>query len=82
MIILFYFFKLGIFFCEKEINIIEKLNYCLKILDLIVINKNSCCFNEYTFAMSIIKLAMGNDYFFDKKIFKYIYGVDLSKKSI
>jgi hypothetical protein len=30
--------------------------------------------------MSIIKLAMGNDYFFDKKIFKYIYGVDLSKK--
>ena len=74
------FFKLGIFFCEKEINIIEKLNYCLKILDLIVINKNSCCFNEYTFAMSIIKLAMGNDYFFDKKIFKYIYGVDLSKK--
>ena len=74
------FFKLGIFFCEKEINIIEKLNYCLKILDLIVINKNSCCFNEYTFAMSIIKLAMGNDYFFDNKIFKYIYGVDLSKK--
>ena len=74
------FFKLGIFFCEKEINIIEKLKYCLKILDLIIIDKNSCCFNEYTFAMSIIKLAMENDFFFDKKIFKYIYGVDLSKK--
>ena len=74
------FFKLGIFFCKKEINIIEKFKYCLKILDLIIIDKNSCCFNEYTFAMSIIKLAMENDVFFDKKIFKYIYGVDLSKK--
>mgnify|MGYP002624941917 CR=1 FL=1 len=74
------FFKLGIFFCEKDINIVEKLNYSLQILDLIILDKNSGCFNQYTFAMSIIKLVMENDYFFDKKIFKYIYGVDLSKK--
>lgn len=74
------FFKLGIFFCEKDINIIEKLKYCFKILDLIIIDKNSGFFNQYTFAMSIIKLAMENDNFFDKKIFKYIYGVDLSKE--
>jgi len=32
------------------------------------------------FCMSIIKIVLENDNFFDKKIFKYIYGVDLSKK--
>ena len=74
------FFKLGIFFCEEEINIIDKLKYCIKILDCIINDKKSCNFSQYTFAMSIIKVVLENDNFFDKKIFKYIYGVDLSKK--
>ena len=74
------FFKLGIFFCEEEINIINKLKYCVKILDYVVNHKKSCDFSQYTFAMSIIKVALENDNFFDKKIFNYIYGVDLSKK--
>ena len=74
------FFELGIFFCEENVDIIDKLKYCVKILDYIILNKCSCDFSQYTFAMSIIKIVLENDNFFDKKVFKYIYGVDLSKK--
>ena len=74
------FFELGIFFCEENIDLVSKLKYCVKILDYIILNKCSCDFSQYTFAMSIIKIVLENDNFFDKKIFKYIYGVDLSKK--
>ena len=74
------FFELGIFFSEESIDVIDKLKYCVKILDYIILNKCSCDFSQYTFAMSIIKIVLENDNFFDKKIFKYIYGVDLSKK--
>ena len=74
------FFSLGIFFCKEKIDIIDKLKYCINILDLIINDKKSCDFSQYTFAMSIIKVALERDNFFDKKIFKYIYGVDLSKK--
>ena len=73
------FFKLGIFFCEENINIIDRLKFCINILDLIIYDKKFCDFSQYTFAMSIIKVVFENDNFFDKKIFKYIYGVDLSK---
>jgi len=74
------FFELGIFFCEENVDIIEKLKYCVKILDYIILNKCSCDFSQYTFAMSIIKIVLEKDNFFDQKVFKYIYGVDLSKK--
>jgi hypothetical protein len=73
------FFKLGIFFCEENINIIDRLKFCINILDLIIYDKKFCDFSQYTFAMSIIKVVFENDNFFDKKIFKYIYGVGLSK---
>ena len=73
------FFKLGIFFCEEKLNIIDRLKYCINILDLIIYDNHFCYFSQYTFAMSIIKLALESDNFFDQKIFKYIYGVDLSK---
>ena len=73
------FFKLGIYFCQENINIIDRLKYCINILDLIIYDTKFCDFSQYTFAMSIIKIALENDNFFDKKIFKYIYGVDLSK---
>ena len=74
------FFQLGLFFCEENIDIINKLKYCVQILDYIILNKSSCDFSQYTFAMSIIKIVLEKDNFFDKKVFKYIYGVDLSKK--
>lgn len=73
------FFKLGIFFCGEKINIIDKLKYCINILDLIVYDKYFCDFSQYIVAMSIIKITLENDNLFDQKIFKYIYGVDLSK---
>ena len=73
------FFQLGLFFCEENIDIIDKLKYCVQILDYIILNKSSCDFSQYTFAMSIIKIVLEKDNFFDKNVFKYIYGVDLSK---
>ena len=73
------FFQLGIFFCEKEINVIDKLKKCINVLDLIIYDKKYCDFSQYTFALSIIKVFFENDNLFDTKIIKYIYGVDLSK---
>ena len=74
------FFRLGIFFCKENIDIIGKLKICLKILDYIIFNTTSCFYSEYTLAMSIINVAFGLENFFDKNIFKIIYGVDFSKK--
>ena len=74
------FFRLGLIFCNKSINIISKLNICLKILDYILNDKISCIYSQYILAMSIIKVVFEYDLFFDKNIFKNIYGVDLSKK--
>ena len=76
------FFGLGIFFCKETIDIISKLNICLMILDYIIYQPNSCNFTQYIIAMSIIKVAFEAESFFDQKIFKNIYGVDLSKKNI
>ena len=74
------FFELGIFFCKQKINLLDLLKYCINILDFITKDKKSCEYSQYTLAMSIIKVALDNSVFFDKDIFKYIYGVDLSKK--
>ena len=74
------FFKLGIFFCEEKINIIDRLKYCIQVLDIIAYDKRFCNFSQYTFAMSIINVTLEDDNFFNKTIFKNIYGVDLSKR--
>ena len=74
------FFELGICFCREKINIIELLKYSVSILYLITNDIRSCEYSQYTLAMSIIKIAFENNVFFDKNVFKYIYGVDLSKK--
>ena len=74
------FFELGLFFWKANINILDKLKYCINILDFITNNKKSCDYSQYTLAMSIIKVALENNNYFDKDIYKYIYGVDLSKK--
>lgn len=65
---------------KENINILDKLKYCINILDFITINKKSCDYSQYTLAMSIIKVVLENNNYFDKDIYKYIYGVDLSKK--
>ena len=74
------FFELGIFFCKEKINILDLLKYCINILDFITNDKRACDYSQYTLAMSIINVALENNSFFDKSVFKYIYGVDLSKK--
>ena len=74
------FFELGIIFSKEKIDICELLKTCINILDFIAIDKRSCDYNQYTLAMSIILVAVENNVFFDKSVFKYIYGVDLSKK--
>jgi hypothetical protein len=74
------FFQLGIFFCKEKINTLDLLKYCINLLDFITNDKKSCEYSQYILAMSIIKVALDNNVFFDKDVFKYIYGVDLSKK--
>ena len=74
------FFRLGILFCKETVDIISKLKICLKILDSIINDNKSCFFSQYTLAMSIINVTFGQEKYFDKNIFKIIYGVDLSKK--
>ena len=74
------FFQLGIFFCEETIDIMSKLKICLKILNSIINNSKSSDYSQYILAMSIIKVAFEKEIFFDIKIFREVYGVDLSKK--
>ena len=74
------FFRLGILFCKETVDMISKLKICLKILDCIINNSKYCFFSQYTLAMSIINVTFGQEKYFDKNIFKIIYGVDLSKK--
>ena len=74
------FFELGIFFTKEKVDIYDLLKTCINILDFLTGDKRSCDYNQYTLAMSIIKVALENNSFFDKIVFKYVYGVDLSKK--
>jgi hypothetical protein len=74
------FFRLGIIFYEEKIDVNSKFNICLEILDYIINDSKSCNFSQYILAMSIIKVAFEFEKYFDKNIFKIIYGVDLSKK--
>ena len=65
------FFQIGIFFSEKEINIniniIDNLKQCIKILDLIIYDKKGCDFSQYTLALSIINIVLENNCYFNKK---------------
>ena len=74
------FFRLGLIFCKESINIMNKFNICLKILDYVLNDKISCIYSQYILSMSIIKVVFECELLFDKNIFKNIYGVDLSKK--
>ena len=74
------FFELGILFTKENVDIINKYQNCLNILDIIINHYNICKYNQYVIALSIIFIIFNNDKYFDQKTFKYIYGVNFSKK--
>ena len=74
------FFELGIVFNKENFDIINKYEFCLNFLEIIIKNYNICKYNQYVIALSIIYINFNNNKYFKEKIFKYIYGVDFSKK--
>lgn len=74
------FFRLGFIFDDDKINIIEKFQNCIKALEIVINDPISCNYSQYIIAMSIIKINFLNEKSFDDEVFKYIYGVDFSKK--
>ena len=74
------FFELGIVFNKENSDIINKYEFCLNFLEIIIKNYNICKYNQYVIALSIIYINFNNNKYFKEKIFKYIYGVDFSKK--
>ena len=78
---IYLFFHLGISFSlENDYEFYNKYSSCLNILDIIVNNNNICKYNQYVVALSIININFNSDKTFSKSIFKYIYGVDFSKR--
>ena len=74
------FFGLGIIFTEIQYNILDKYESCLNIIDIIINQSFICKYNQYVVALSVIYIIFNNNNYFDKNIFKYIYGVDFSKR--
>lgn len=74
------FFGLGIVFTKEPFDIIKKYEICLNIFDLIINQSFICKYNQYVLGLSIIFIVFDNNPFFDKSIFKYIYGVDFTKR--
>ena len=78
---IYLFFHLGISFSmENDYEFYNKYSNCLNILDIIVNNNNICKYNQYVVALSIININFNSEKTFSKSIFKYIYGVDFSKR--
>ena len=78
---IYLFFHLGISFSlENDYEFYNKYSSCLNILDIIVNNNNICKYNQYVVALSIIYINFNSEKYFSKSIFKYIYGVDFSKR--
>ena len=74
------FFGLGIVFTKEPFDIVKKYEICLNIFDLIINQSFICKYNQYILGLSIIFILFNNNPFFDKSIFKYIYGVDFTKR--
>lgn len=73
------FFSLGIVFTNDYIDIHSMYLSCVNILKIIQNNFIICKYNQYIIAMSIIYIKFNNSNFFDKNIFKFIYGVNFDK---
>jgi hypothetical protein len=74
------FFALGIVFTNEHIEIKNKYLSCLNIINIITNQNFICKYNQYIIALSTIYINFNNNEYFDKNVFKYIYGVDFSKK--
>ena len=75
------FFKLGIIFTKENVEIFNYYNKCINLLEIIINNNNKICnYNQYVVALSIIKINFNFEKFFNQNIFKYIYGIDFSRK--
>ena len=74
------FFHLGIIFTKENININNKYKNCINILEIAINNNKICKYSQYIVALSIININFSNEKYFNESIFKYIYGVDFSKK--
>ena len=74
------FFSLGIIFTNEYIDLDSIFNSCINILELITNHYNIFKHSQYIVAMSVIYIHFGGKRFFDKKIFKYIYGVNFDKE--
>ena len=74
------FFNLGIVFTNEKIDFLNISESCFNLLELIITKSNICKYNQYLIAMSLIYIQFINTNYFDKNAFKYIYGVDFSKK--
>ena len=78
---LYLFFGMGIIFTEsKYSDICENFHKSEEMLEILVNDIRVSNFSQYVLALSIIYNIFENDYAFDLNIFKYIYGVDFSKK--
>ena len=74
------FFKLGIIFTKENVEIFNYYNKCINLLEIIINNNKICNYNQYVVALSIIKINFNFEKFFNQNIFKYIYGIDFSRK--
>ena len=74
------FFKLGIIFTEENVEIYNYYNKCINMLEIIINNNKICNYSQYVVALSVIYLNINREKNFSPSIFKYIYGVDFSKK--
>ena len=74
------FFSLGIIFTNESIDMNNIFCSSINILEIITNHYNICKYSQYVIAMSIIYIQFNNNKYFDKKIFKYIYGVNFDKE--
>ena len=74
------FFHLGFIFTKENVNVNNKYKNCINILEIIINNNKICKYSHYIVALSILYINFSNEQYFNKSIFKYIYGVDFSKK--
>ena len=74
------FFKLGIIFTKENVEILNYYYKCINLLEIIINNNKICKYNQYVVALSIIKINFNFEKFFNQNIFKYIYGIDFSRK--
>ena len=74
------FFKLGIVFTKENIEINNLYNKCINLIEIIINNDKICNYNQYVVALSIINMNLNMEKYFSPNIFKYIYGIDFSRK--